>query len=190
MNYPPLNFVRNLLNMSNILHSDYSKRMYSICSWTMTIFFVVERSIRFFDQNTIEKLDIALQTNEIVGVPIETINRNATQEYYIKNLTSIIPQKDYSSLYGERSFYIYSHDFSYDVKIGKYTAEEVQKFNRTVEQIFVFTAEELIQRGEQDFVERFCCGTSKAEKPSMEDIFKRYRSKFPLSPIMKGDAHR
>lgn len=153
-------------------------------------FFVVERSIRFFDQNTIEKLDIALQTNEIVGVPIETINKNSTQEYYIKNLTSIIPQKDYSSLYGERSFYIYSRDFSCDVKIGEYTAEEAQKFNRTVEQIFVFTAEELIRRGEQDFVERFCCGVSKAEEPSMADIFKRYRSKFLLSPIMKGGVHR
>lgn len=139
--------------------------------------FVVERSIRFFDQNTIEKLDIALQTNEIVGVPIETVNKDSPRGYYIKNLTSIIPQKDYSSLYGERSFYVYSRDFSHDVEVKNYSPEEVQKFNRVVEQIFVFTAEELIRRGEQDFVERFCRGTSEAENLSMNDIFTRYCKK-------------
>lgn len=149
-------------------------------------FFVVERSIRFFDQNTIEKLDIALRTNEIVGIPVETENRGSIQGYYIKNLTSIIPQKDYSSLYGERSFYVYSRDFSHNVKAGDYTTAEVQKFNRTVEQIFVFTAEELIRRGEQDFVERFCRNTSEAEESSMDDIFKRYCSKFSLKITVKG----
>lgn len=148
-------------------------------------FFVVERSIRFFDLNTIEQLDIALRTNEIVGVPVETVNKNSTRGYYIKNLTSIIPQKDYSSLYGERSFYVYSRDFLRDVEMGEYTTQEVQKFNRTVEQIFVFTAEELIRRGEQDFVERFCSSSSKAEELSMDDIFKRYCSKFPMTITVK-----
>lgn len=149
-------------------------------------FFVVERSVRFFDLNTIEKLDIALRTNEIVGVPAEVVNKKSMQEYYIKNLTSIIPQKDYSSLYGERSFYIYSHDPSCDMVEKGYTAEQVQKFNRTVEQIFVFTAEELIRRGEQDFVERFVQNNSEAEEESMEDIFKQYCYKFPLSPMTKS----
>lgn len=140
--------------------------------------FVVERSIRFFDQNTIEKLDIALRTNEIMGALSETVNKDSLQGYYIKNLTSIIPQKDYSSLYGERSFYVYSRDFLRDVEMKKYTLEEVQKFNRTVEQIFVFTAEELIRRGEQDFVERFCRGTSEDEGSLMDKYFTFYRSKF------------
>lgn len=147
-------------------------------------FFVVERSIRFFDQNTIEKLDIALRTNEIVGVLSETVNEDSPQGYYIKNLTRIIPQKDYSSLYGERSFYVYSRDFSCDVEMKKYTLEEVQKFNRTVEQIFVFTAEELIRRGEQDFVECFCCSTSENEDSLMDKYFTRHRSKF-LAAAMK-----
>lgn len=141
-------------------------------------FFVVERSIRFFDQNTIEKLDIALRSNEIVGVPVETVNRNSTQEYYIKNLTSIIPQKDYSSLYKERSFYVYSYDFSRDVEAKVYNATEVQKFNRTVEQIFVFTAKELIRRGEQDFIDRFSCNAPEVEKLSMQNMFKQYSQNF------------
>lgn len=153
------------------------ERIFRMCLYDDD-FFVVERSIRFFDQNTIEKLDIALRSNEIVGVPVETVNRNSTQEYYIKNLTSIIPQKDYSSLYRERSFYVYSYDFSHDVERKTYNTAEIQKFNRTVEQIFVFTAKELIRRGEQDFIDRFSCNASESEKLSMEYMFDQYVQNF------------
>lgn len=140
--------------------------------------FVVDRSVRFFDIDTIEQLNIALRTNEIVGMPSEGTNQKSSQEYYIKNLTSIIPQKDYSSLYGERSFYVYSRDISCD-KTKSYSIEELQKFNQTVEQVFVFTAIELLQRGEQDFVNRFCNNTADNERQSMQELFKCYLSKFP-----------
>ena len=98
------------------------------------------------------------------------------QEYYIKNLTNIIPQKDYSSLYGERGFFIFSHDLSHCIK-DEAKAREIQEFNRTVEQIFVFTAEEFIRRGEQDFIDRFGCDPSTAEESSMDEIYTHYRKK-------------
>lgn len=152
-------------------------------------FFVVERSVRFFDIDTIEQLSIALHTNEIVGMLSESNNQKSTQEYYIKNLTSIIPQKDYSSLYGERSFYIYSRDISCD-KTKNYSTEELQKFNQTVEQVFVFTAMELLQRGEQDFLNRFCNNnTAENEKESMKELFKYYQSKFSHATYTKEEAN-
>lgn len=144
-------------------------------------FFIVERSVRFFDVDTIEQLEIALRTNEIVGIQPDNINQKTVQEYYIKNLTSIIPQKDYSSLYGERSFYVYSRDISHD-KDHQYSAKELQNFNQTVEQVFVFTAVELLRRGEQDFIIRFCGNKIDNEMESMQELFERYRSKFLLTP--------
>lgn len=143
-------------------------------------FFIVERSVRFFDVDTIEHLDIALRTNEIVGKATESANQKSAQEYYIKNLTHIIPQKDYSALYGDWSFYIYSRDISCDGR-KKYSVEELQKFNQTVEQVFVFTAKEFLRRGEQDFISRFCSrnNVDDGEKESMNELFECYRSKFP-----------
>ncbi len=143
-------------------------------------FFIVERSVRFFDIDTIEQLNIALHTNEIVGKLSENTKEKSTQEYYIKNLTSIIPQKDYSSLYGERSFYVYSRDISCD-KMSKYSSEQLEKFNQTVEQVFVFTSEEMLRRGEEDFIKRFCNNIIGSEKESMQELFECYKSRFSIT---------
>ena len=97
---------------------------------------------------------------------------------YIKNLTSIIPQKDYSSLYGERSFYVYSRDISQDSQ--EHTTKDLLKFNQTVEQVFVFTAREFLRRGEQRFMELFCNNgdVEESERSSMEELFEHYHKEF------------
>ena len=112
-------------------------------------FFVIERSNRFLNLEAIEKLEIALKTSEIIGTPTN-INYK-TSEYYIKNLTSIIPQKDYSSIYAKEGFYIFSKPYA-----GEENDEKLIKKHYTfIEQIFVFVANSFIKAGEQEFVSLF-----------------------------------
>ncbi|OJU12090.1 MAG: hypothetical protein BGN88_02660 [Clostridiales bacterium 43-6] len=111
-------------------------------------FFVIQRSTRFYAPDTIEKLEIALKSSEITESPIDTNYRK--QEYYIKTLTNIIPQKNYSSIYAKEGFYIFS------TRISKEKDEQIRKKHyKLIEQIFVFVATELIRRGKQNFIKRF-----------------------------------
>lgn len=133
-------------------------------------FFIIERPARFFDPTTIEKIDIALKASEISGTIVGSESNSS--EYYIKSLTNIIPQKDYSSIYAKESFYIYSKPISDEIG-GKAAREQHYKL---IEKIFVFVATEFINRGEQDFVSRFESQetNSTIKKDSKQKMLKRF----------------
>ncbi len=133
-------------------------------------FFVVERSNKFFSLEAIEKLNIALKSNEIIELADETVEKNA--EYYIKNLTSIIPQKDYSSTYSDEGFYIFSRKLSHcEISLQKENYEMLEK-------IFVFVANELIKRGEQDFLDKFCGNNIEKTRKNEDDSMSKMSEKF------------
>lgn len=111
-------------------------------------FFVIQRSPRFFSPHTIEELEIALKNNEILGSP-ENIKRR-THDYYIKNLTNVIPQKDYSDIYDENGFYVFSRRI--EDKVGD---EKKARHYRLLESLFAFVCQELVIQGEPSFVSKF-----------------------------------
>lgn len=113
-------------------------------------FFVIERSAHFFDPEDIRKLDIALKSNEILGSPGEV--KYNVNDYYIKEFTSIIPQRDYYSMYAKNSFYV----FSKALPEGLGTSETRARHYQLIEQIFVFISTNLIKKGKLSFRERFC----------------------------------
>ena len=128
-------------------------------------FFVIERSNRFFEIDAIEELQIALKISEIIGTP-KDINYS-TSKYYIKNLTNIIPQKDYSSIYAKEGFYVFSKP------VPKKPEESIdQKHYKIIEDIFVFVATEFIRRGEYEFIRLFNerNNTDQKEKLQMESM--------------------
>lgn len=122
-------------------------------------FFIVQRSNRFLDLKDIEKLDIALKSSEIIGSPNDI--RYRTNDYYIKFLTSIIPQKDYSSIYAKEGFYIYS------VQIEEDDINKKRRHYEEIERIFVFVAMEFAKKGDDWFKNNF----NKNEKE--ENVFKK-----------------
>ncbi len=131
-------------------------------------FFVVERSNRFFEVDAIEALQIALKVSEIIGSPTDVNYR--TSKYYIKNLTNIIPQKDYSSIYAREGFYVFSKQLRENLAGNK-----KQKHYKMIEEIFVFVATEFVNRGEQEFMKRFYCVDDlvlqeKLQQESMKDM--------------------
>jgi HD superfamily phosphohydrolase len=150
-------------------------------------FFVIQRSTRFFAPDTIEKLEIALKSSEITGPPIDIHYK--TQEYYIKTLTNIIPQKDYSSIYAKEGFYIFSVPVS-----TEYDEQKRKKHYKLIEQIFAFVATKLIQDGEQAFLRNFQQPynprkmtireyknlVTKAECKSMEKIYGQFIDEFGI----------
>ena len=111
-------------------------------------FFVIQRSTRFFTPDTIEKLEICLKSSEIIGSPADVIYKMG--EYYAKNLTSVIPQKNYSSVYEKEGFYIFSKQTFPNAE-----AKVRRKHHSLIEQIFVFVASEFVRKGEQFFVDSF-----------------------------------
>lgn len=113
-------------------------------------FFVIQRSPRFFGPDAIEKIEIALKSNEILGPPTD-VNRRVN-EYYIKTLTNIIPQKDYKATYAKEGFYIFSKQVT--DKGGK-SEEAKSSHYKLLERIFAFVAKELVDQGEQHFIEAF-----------------------------------
>ena len=141
-------------------------------------FYVIQRATRFFSPDMIKNLEVCLKSSEIIGPPTEVNYK--TQEYYVKHLTKIIPQKDYSSIYAKEGFYIFSKQVS-----GK-DDRQSKKHYSLIEQIFVFVSNALIQMGEQSFVEAFQPSkvekesvnkekVKNAENKSMEDIFAQFK---------------
>ncbi len=104
-------------------------------------FFIVERPTRFFDPDTIKNIDIAVKANKFYA---DMPSENST-EYYVKSLTNIIPQKDYSSIYDKESFYVYSKPLPEDD-----LQENIQKKYKILEDIFVFVAAGLASINEED----------------------------------------
>lgn len=135
-------------------------------------FFIVQRSNRFLALEAIEKLDIALKTSEIIGSPNDIKYR--INDYYIKYLTNIIPQKDYSAIYDNEGFYIYSKQIEYeDVSKKKRHYEEIER-------IFVFVATEFIKQGVQRFNQKFLVKSSDLEVKSKDELYNSYIKKFDL----------
>ena len=121
--------------------------------------FVIERSAKFFDPNTLKELEIAQKTNEIIGDLGGA--KYHLGDYYIKELPQIIPQKDYYSVYARNSFYVFSRRLEPD---QCFTPEQVRYHYQLIEQIFVFVATELINRGALSFQSRFGKGISLEDK--------------------------
>lgn len=135
-------------------------------------FFVIQRSPRFFGPDAIERIEIALKSNEILGPPAD-VNRQV-HEYYIKTLTNIIPQKDYKATYAQEGFYI----FSKQVTNKKAKSENAKnRHYKLLERIFAFVAKEFVDQGEQKFVEVFQDRnmskeqSDQAKKKSKEDMY-------------------
>jgi len=129
-------------------------------------FFIVQRSVRFLELSKIEKLDIALKSNEIIGTPIEADKQ--LREYYVKKLTNIIPQKDFYSFYSEYSFYIYSKPLELKGK-----ESETKKYYKKLEEIFVFVATELLRNGKDAFRKKYIENNS--EEISKKDFLEKYQ---------------
>lgn len=131
-------------------NTSYSSRLGLLQELNDGEFFVIERSAHFFDPKDIRKLDIALKSNEILGSHGEV--KYNMDDYYIKEFTSIIPQRDYYSMYAKNSFYVFSKALPECVG----TPEERARHYQLIEQIFVFISTNLIKNGELSFKERFC----------------------------------
>lgn len=121
-------------------------------------FFVIQRSARFFDPETIGALGIAMKNNEILGSPKDVIYK--TGDYYVKQLTKVIPQRDYYTMYAKNSFYVFSRRLSED----EGTAEERSRHYRAIEQIFIFVAKTLIREGSRAFNNNYSSKDNKEEK--------------------------
>ena len=89
-------------------------------------FFIVQRSTRFFDLETIKTLQIALQSQ-----------RDIKEKYYTKPLNTVLPQKNYEAIYAKEGFYVYSPNQGID--------------NELLKKVFVFVAAKFISMGEQHF---------------------------------------
>lgn len=132
-------------------------------------FFIVQRSNRFLDLKAIEELDIALKSSEIIGSPNDI--RYRTNDYYIKFLTNIIPQKDYSSIYAKEGFYIYSAQTQEtDINIKRRHYEEIER-------VFVFIATEFAK--ENDICWKNIYNKDKIqENKSKEEMYKKYIERY------------
>ncbi len=127
-------------------------------------FFVIERSARFFDPETVRELDIAQKTNAILGMPGGV--KYYTNEYYVKELTNIIPQRDYYSIYAKNSFYIFSKPLGPD---DPGSPMEKKRHYQLIEQIFVFVATSLVKRGTADFQTKFSKNLKKDKRRDNEE---------------------
>lgn len=147
-------------------------------------FFVIERSAKFFDPKTLKELEIAQKTNEIIGDFGGA--KYHLGDYYIKELPQIIPQKDYYSVYARNSFYI----FSRRLESGQsFTPEQIWYHYKLIEQIFVFVATELINRGPLSFQSRFGKDLSLSDKRKHEqESHKELCSLFIEKNLWKKDS--
>ena len=135
-------------------------------------FFVVQRSNRFYSIDAIENLNIALKANEIIDFSDKSVKK--VSDYFIKNLTSIIPQKNYSAIYAKEGFYVFLKKLTDD------DDERRKRHYETIEKIFTFVAKELISRGEQNFVKLFCSADSSTDDEinSKNDMCKKFMAAY------------
>lgn len=132
-------------------------------------FFIVQRSNRFLDLKAIEKLDIALKNSEIIGSPKDI--KYQTNEYYIKFLTNIIPQKDYSSIYAKEGFYIYS------AQIKEEDVNKKRRYYEEIERIFVFVVTEFAKKSDTWFNNNFNKKNNHGNKTKIE-MYEKYKERY------------
>lgn len=136
-------------------------------------FFVVQRSTNFFSTDTIEKLEIALKDSEVAGASADA-GRQVNQ-YYLKKLTNIIPQKKYSSIYAKEGFYVFSKRPSPKALSTENPTISERKHYEMLEKIFVFVTASLVSEGEQSFVENYQGnGHEEAEKKSQDMLYRAF----------------
>ncbi len=133
-------------------------------------FFIIEHSNRFFSLDAIEQLNIALKSNQIMELSDELPQR--ASGFFVRNLTSILLQKDYSSIYAKEGFFIFFKKF---LNLDPQTEKQSYMI---LEKAFVFVVDEFISHGEQDFSDKFCRGSSDYilanEKNSMNIIVSKF----------------
>lgn len=121
-------------------------------------FFIIERSNRFFEIDTIEQLSIAIKIDGTAGTAIDT---NSTERgYYRNSLVNIIPQKDYSAIYDKDGFYIFTKRYGINDASPEYR-HRIQSHQKLLEKIFVFVASEFLKNTEQNFIVQFQSGNKK-----------------------------
>lgn len=146
-------------------------------------FFVIERAPRFYEPEKIQKLDIVLKNNAILSG--HRIAKTQTSEYYINELTQVIPQRDYYAMYPKEGFYVFSKPLSPETL--KSTLEETDQNNikqnrhyRLIERIFVFVADWMVRLGEREFQRRFAepaiSERKEAEQKSKDEAFTEFLS--------------
>lgn len=144
-------------------------------------FFVIQRTTNFFSTDSIEKLEIALKSSEILGMPGD--DSRQVNEYYLKKLTSIIPQKKYASVYAKEGFYIFSKqphvEWGDNEKSKLRARRKLKRHYELLEDIFVFVVKRFISGGEQEFIETFqgedSAAREKDSKVQMYKAFKKHR---------------
>ena len=119
--------------------------------------------------DAIEKLDIALKTSEITGTPIDI--KFQTSKYYIKFLTNIIPQKDYSAIYAKEGFYVFSKPIYAEPLNKKRHYEEIER-------IFVFVVTEFVKNGKHWFNDLFKDNNLEKEEKSKKTMFNLYLEEY------------
>lgn len=138
-------------------------------------FFVIQRSTRFFSPDTIEKLEICLNDNEILGAPSD-VNYKIS-DYYVKSLTNIIPQKNYSSIYAKEGFYVFSRPLYPN---GDYDKKRIRNHYKQIENIFVFVVTTFVKNGEQEFNRVFMQAGSDSvtlQDESLKNMYEKYINK-------------
>lgn len=139
-------------------------------------FFVIKRSARFFDPDTISGLDIALKSNEILGSPVDV--KYCTGDFYIKSLNNVIPQRDYYSMYAKNSFYIFSKSLDENIN-NDYNSGKRNRHYHFIEQIFVFVATTLINDGVRLFNHNYPnTDDCKKEDDSHEKMYVRFKKDY------------
>ena len=124
---------KNVISVYNNFIKNHPKKYHKVQNLEEGDFFVAHRSTNFLGPETIEKLHIAL--------PCAKNHNSVKKNFYIKPLTTVIPQKDYNAVYDKYGFYIYS---------------STEKINlELLEKVFVFVATELVSKGEQKLLEQF-----------------------------------
>lgn len=137
-------------------------------------FFIVKRKNNFFSTDTIENLEIYIRKNS-VSCNSSDVNYS-TNNYYVKYLTSILPQKDYSSVFDENGFYIYVRP--YEEKNKEADLSKKEKYYETIENIFAFVAKEFIIKGEQWFVDTFQRKDSQATQEKIQKELEKTCAKY------------
>lgn len=123
-------------------------------------FFIVQRSNRFFELETIDNFVIYLRKNEVINVLNDVVD--VTDNYYGKYLTNLIPQKKYSDMYKSDGFYLYVQKFENNICDSNNNVSDFeinvkckQKYYNLIEKSFSFIATELIRLGEIEFINQF-----------------------------------
>lgn len=138
-------------------------------------FFIVKRNNSFLTKDSIGKLEIHIRKNA-VSKNVDDVEYT-TDEFYVKYLTSILPQKDFNSIYDKHGFYIYVKPY---VTNGN-NSFSAQMYYERIEDIFAFVANEFIMHGEQWFVDMFQSTENVMQQQKieteMQDLSMKYLSK-------------